>query len=457
MPRRALSLWLLAISLMAYACRSTKSEQDALSDAKGLGLPTAEGVPMQFISDLPAGVAHELFKNIEPLANASSPTGKYADIRELPFSITCLPFPGDETRCRMVYKGPEIKLKLANFLFQTMAGQVVMSRGCQGEDCKNPFKMWWRSKPRSSAGKKYYDFEVCQIKGLEAGVGAGQRFGVLGSLLEAISGKPDLKGFAVTIEEFQSMRPKFDDDGQPVRDANGRQEYAALPDYRVVAAEAGVAMLGSFPHPGCEMPGEAAEDLVQGPRGGLADKLGSAPSALLAEAPGKLVKFAIEVNDYVGRTSVGRPMQIFMRCQPIPGRPSCEMRYRGPHAVMPVPGWITGIFDGTVEFLRECKNPGCKQYDEATVKLSAYSKDGLEHIDLCSMQGVELFTRFRIPGQQHVVGMPDLKGMSMVIDPRGQDHPGEPASNLKPVMKKFVMGISKIGPYPTTACDLQKN
>ena len=333
----------------------------------------------------------------------------------------------------------------------------MVARRCGGAGCDNPFKMWWRTKPRRDNGKQLYDFEVCQIKGVEAGVGPSERFAVLGQILDNVMGQPQVKGFGVTIEEFSRMAPKFDASGAPVLDAQGKQVTDAMLDYRVVGAQAGVGMIGNFPHPGCNLSDDEAGDVVASKRSGPGQDLGNVPAALLTSAPGRLVKVAMDINAYVGKTSSGQAMKFNMRCQSQPDHPVCEMRYQGPPVTFPVPSYITGIFDGTVEFLRPCRNPGCRQYNEVIAKMTAYAKGGLEHIELCSIQGAEVFTKMRLPWQDRIVGMPDLKGVKLALDPGpGKDDPMNPLSTGKPVLKEFFMGVSNIGPFPTDHCEFSR-
>lgn len=454
--KKSRTILMSALVFIATACRTGGKTPEA-SDTAGLGAPTSEGVPIQFVSDLPAGVARELYRNLAELARASSPTGRFSDIQDLPFSMTCHNFSGDETRCRLVYSGPEIKLKVAEFLFQTMAGNITLARGCTGSNCKNPFKVWWRTKPRREKGKQLYDFEVCQIKGLEASVATNERFAVLGNVMDSMVGQPHIHGFSVTIEEISRLGPKYEPNGTPVLDSTGKQELELKTDYRVIAAQAGLGPIGNFPHPGCNLSDDNPSDVVANARRGMGQDLGNVPPGVLESAPGRLVKVAMDVNAYVGKTSSGQAMKFNMRCQPRSDQPVCEMRYQGPPVTFPIPAYVTGIFDGAVEFLRPCRNPGCRQYDEVNVKLAAYAKDGLEHIEVCSIQGAELFTKARLPWQERIIGMPDLKGIKLAMDPGpGRDDPADPISRRKPVLKEFYMGVSNIGPFPTPNCEFKQ-
>ena len=448
--------FLCTIAITATACRTDKDYASG-PELRGLGVPSDEGVPINFVSDLPAGLAHELYRNFGNLARASSVNGRFQDIKELPFAMTCENFPGDETRCRLVYNGPEIKVKLADLLFQTMAGNVALARRCGGAGCNNPFKMWWRTKSRQDKGKQLYDFEVCQIKGAEAGIGSGERFAVLGKVLDSILGQPLIKGFSVTIEEYSRMAPKFDARGVAVLDAQGKPVTDSMRDYRVIAAQAGLGAIGDFPHPGCGLSDDDPSDVVARAGDGLGKNFGEIPASLLEAAPGRLVKVVMDVNAYVGKTSSGQTMKFNTRCQSHADQPVCEMRYQGPPLTLPVPSYVTGIFDGTVEFLRPCRNPGCRQYTEVVSKMTAYAKNGLEYIEICSLQGAEIFTKMRFPWQERIVGMPDLKGIKLALDPGpGKDDPKSPFSARKPVLKEFYMGVSNIGPFPTTNCEFSR-
>lgn len=458
MIKRSILTSFVALALLNLTtCRHVQENNSNNDELKGLGLPTENGIPIKFVSNLPATVAHEFFRNIELVAQASSPNGRYDEMRTLSFNIKCGKYSGDETRCRLIYSGPEIKLKLAEFLFGTMAGNVVVAKGCKGANCNNPFKMWWRSSPRYQHGKPVFDFEVCQIKGLEATIGSGQRFSVLGTAMDKIVGMPQLKGLAVTIEEFKTQGPKFDANGEIVVDSAGNPEDEDKLDYRVIDAQAGFAGIGNFPRAGCNLPDDAREDHITSRSIVQQDSIIKAPASLLAAAPGRLIKFAIDINDYMGTTSSDQAMDISMTCQSIPGHPVCEVHYKGPQFSFPIPNYVTGIFDGSVEFLRKCTNPGCKQYEKAKFKLGAYTQNGLENIEICSMEGAELITKKRLPWQERLTGMPDLKGMMLSIDPRNQQMQGKSNQAFaEPIMVDFYMGVANIGPFPTNNCEFKR-
>lgn len=447
-----------ALFVILANCRHGQQHADSGNQLQGVGLPTPDGIPINFISQLPATVAHELFRNIELIAQASSPNGKFADMRELPITVKCGRFSGDETRCRLVYSGPEINLKLADFLFDTMAGNVVVAKGCKGPGCPNAFKMWWRSTARYQHGKPVFDFEVCQIKGLEAELGVNQRFSVLGTAIDRVVGIPQLKGLAVTVEEYKTSGPKFEPNGNIALDENGYPIDEEKIDYRVIDAQAGFAGIGNFPRAGCNLPDDKSEDQIPSRSVFQPDSIIKAPVTMLESAPGRFVKLAVDINDYMGKTSGNNPMNISMLCQSIPGHPVCEIRYRGPQFSFPIPSYITGIFDGSVEFLRKCKNPGCKQYEEAKFKLGAYTKDGLEYLEICSMEGAELITKRRLPWQDRLTGMPDIKGMMLSIDPRAQSNERESfkEANAEPIMVDFYMGIANVGPFPNSNCEFKR-
>jgi hypothetical protein len=184
------------------------------------------------------------------------------------------------------------------------------------------------------------------------------------------------------------------------------------------------------------------------------------PSSQLDAVPGNFVKFAYDVSSHMARESRGESMKITMRCQDIPGKPVCEMRYKGPMVTIPVPKYITGIFDSEVQVLRKCQNPGCKQETESVVTMTTYKTDQLETIEMCSTTGMELSTLKKLPFQHRFAGAPDIKGMILRIDPGVPGQSGDkkgPIPGSTATLKSLHIGLSGIGKYPTTRCLFVEN
>ena len=232
-----------AITMMTTAAIQCRHSTSATPTS--IGMPTAEGLPLTFVSNLPAEMTAELYKNLPFIAAASNPA--VGQRRELPVRIQCEAFHQAENHCHMTYQGPEIRMQLAAFLFGTMSGNVTVSKGCPGPSCSsNQFSVWWRTVARqSNTGDRIYDFEVCDIRGLEASVGSistdqNGPFDYLGQVLSSVAYVPTINGLRVSVAEHEESVPAFNERGQPKLGSNGQPETTLIRNYRPIAAFAGI-------------------------------------------------------------------------------------------------------------------------------------------------------------------------------------------------------------------------
>lgn len=449
-----------ALVFVALSCRTPSGAPPTELD--GVGMPTEEGIPISFASDIPGQVGHEMYKNLSLLVAASNPDGVFKNIHPLDFAIACEPSSPNENHCRVVYKGPEIKLKVSDLMFRSMSGNVFVRRGCKDKGCeKPPMKMWWRSISRQlPSGEKAFDLEVCDIRGLEAGISVNTPFAIGSQILDKINYKPDIKGFRATIVESSTLVPMTDDQGRPLRNPDGSTKLEETRTYKAQSLQAGLGPIGPFPTAKCLLKDDNEDAFFKNQKTPHDSKDLILTSSQLSAVPGNFVKFAHDVTDHMARESKGQSMNIAMRCQDLPNRPVCEMRYTGPMVTIPIPKYITGIFDAEVQVLRKCRNPGCKQQSESVVAMTAYKTDQLETIEICSVTGMELSTLKKLPLQQRLVGVPDIKGMILRIDPgtpSSDSDPRNPIPETSATLKSAHIGVSGIGQYPTSRCLFVEN
>lgn len=173
------------------------------------------------------------------------------------------------------------------------------------------------------------------------------------------------------------------------------------------------------------------------------------------------MKFAIDVTQHLALASCGQSMSISVKCQSLPNRPVCEIRYQGPQLTVPIPRYITGIFNAEMILLRRGKNPGSRRPQEAEMKITAYQEGPLETIEICSASGMEAQNLKKLPLQTRLMGAPDVKGLILRIDPRNSSLDGNPHDPRKvpsAVLKSFHVGFGIPGfggKFPTDRCNFE--
>ncbi len=443
------------ISAATLQCRHSNSP----SSAQGLGTPTSEGLPITFSSALPAQMAAEAYRNLPLIVAASDPSG--GPRRTLPVTIQCESHGIGENHCLMRYDGPEVKMNLGSFLFGTMAGHVVLSKGCTIGNCGDKsFQMWWRSVSRkSNEGKAIYDFEVCDIRGLEAKIGTKSTddwkapFDYLGQLISSVGYLPEVHGLRVSVEEFEDQIPAYDDQGRPKLNSSGKQALEPMTNYKPIAAYAGIGPLGAFPNSHCQLRGERADSRFRETTDMDASEgnIRNLPKSLTHRVPAGQVKMLHDVFSYLVNESSGKTIAASIQCQNQGSRSNCEIKYRGPELKIPIPKYLTGAVDAQLVILRQCRNVGCSQRDESTVKLSAFQSGGLNVLEVCSLTGVELAPNpTYFPGFGTQLGIPDVHGAGMWMTPTTT-----PSDEItESALTKVILGVGSIGKYPTSDCDL---
>jgi hypothetical protein len=436
-------------------CRHANST----SKAQGLGAPTAEGLPITFSSSLPAQMAAEAYRNLPFLVEASDPGG--GPRRALPVTIKCESHGPQENHCRLRYEGPEMKMHLGSFLFGTMAGHVVLSKGCSAANCSDGnFQMWWRTVARKNAeGQAVYDFEVCDIRGVEAKIGTKNLgewkapFDYLGQMISSVGYLPEVHGFRVSVEEFEDSVPAYDDNGKPKLTTDGKQIFEPMRNYRPIAAFAGIGPLGAFPNSNCQLRGEPTNPSFRdaGDMDGSEDNIRRLPKVMTQKIPAGQVKLIHDVLSNVANQSDGKTMVASVRCQKRSARNNCEINYRGPELNVPIPKYLTGAVDAQIVILRQCKNAGCLQREESVIKLASYPTGAMNVLEVCSMTGVELAPDSKyFPGFGSHLGIPDVHGATMWMTPTSA--PFEEATQS--ALTKVILGVGSIGRYPTADCDI---
>ena len=443
------------ITTSVIQCRHSAS-----STPSSIGLPTAEGLPITFVSNLPAQMAAELYKNLPLIAAASNPSAGLR--RNLPMNIQCEAFGANENHCRMDYQGSEIRMQLAAFLFGTMSGNVTVAKGCHGPGCTtNPFSVWWRTVTRqSSTGGRIYDFEVCDIRGLEASLSSNPAsnnaaFNYLGRLLSSVAYVPRINGLRVSVAEQYDRVPAYDERGVPKLDADGNPETTLNPQYHPIAAFAGIGPVGAFPNSHCQLRSEGhdarfrdTKQMDQTP-----SNIDMLPKIVAENIPAGYVRLGHDIVSELVKQSDGKSLKFNINCLSEKAKSTCNMTYRGPELTVPIPSYLTGAIDAQVKVLRDCKNLGCKSRDEAWIKMTTYQQGINQTIEVCSMTGVELGPDPKyFPGYNKLVGIPDIHGVLMVVNPNVT--PGEPGLPPGPLLSKVILGIGNIGIFPTNHCDI---
>jgi hypothetical protein len=450
----------LAGLVSTLSCRTilTKPEE---SSTEGVGKPTHEGIPVSFRVDLPAQLGHELYRNLPFLAAASNPDGRFKNIRPLDLDITCESTSDAEHHCRLIYTGMEIKMKLADLLFRTMAGQVYVRRGCLTPNCvQPPVQIWWRTvKKTGAATPQEYDLEVCDIRGLEAGVSVQTPFAIGQELLNKVTYKPQILGFKASIAESSVEVVQTDENGQPLS-SNGPPKKERVETYVAKALRAGFGPLaGGFPNKNCLLKNENEEEYFRSKKISEGFDL-PVNKKILDEVPANFIRLIYDISKHIAKECSGNSMAISLRCQDIPGRPTCEIVYKGPQLRVPIPRYITGIVDAEVIFLRNCKNPGCRRQEQAKLTMTAYKANELETIEVCSVSGVELSNMKKFPLQARLLGAPDVKGMILRFRPglyESGSNPTNPSISSPATLESFHVGVHKIGRYPTNNCHFVEN
>ena len=138
-------------------------------------------------------------------------------------------------------------------------------------------------------------------------------------------------------------------------------------------------------------------------------------------------------------------MNLAFSCEVYLDQDFCQLSYKGPSLSIPLPKELTGISGIQLEALRECKNLGCKQRNELKVKAAVSEQDGLSVLELCHISGLEAGNLRKFPFQDRLFGLPDIKGLRMVIDP------GEGETSA-PRIDSFRVGVGKFGSYPNNNC-----
>ena len=442
------------VALLALAALSCKHvDEKGASETEGLSMPDSKGIGLTFISPIPQQLLGGVVDNLPLLAQAANPGGAGSEMKQIAQKIRCESPRGGEMRCRLTYSGPELKLKLSQLLFNTMAGAVWLRRGCQDAKCAQPpAKVWWRTVARDTGNeRREYDVEVCRIDGLEAGVGGSERFNFIGKVLDKVGYKPHVNGFKVTVEPYEREVPALTEEGAPKTDPNGKAMVEKITDYRAKSAFGGLGPVGPFPNKDCALSDDADGDRLKTSPSQEQAGLGRVPGVLLSQVPGALVKVASDMIAFLGHESSGKDLNIDLQCQNIPGKPVCHMVYRGPEVYVPIPRAITGMPDTELRILRRCRNPGCTQRNEAKVTLTTYRQGEDSIVEACSLSGMELSPRIKFPGQERIVGVPDLKGQIATLGP-----PSGEGLNRTFELKSFRLGINKFGNYPTKNCEFQR-
>jgi len=449
--KRRLALIAALFALGVTACKTPSQN----STAQSIGMPDSEGFAVTFRNnDVVAKVIHELFQNMPNLAKASNPSGVINEIKNLSESIRCEQVNAKENHCRFTYSGPELSTMLIEAFFQTMAGYVSIRKGCDdAATCTQPpATIWWRTLAREGGpGPKQWDFEVCRISGVLAGVGSGQHFRFLDQLLSTVTYVPQLHGLKVTVEQTERDAPKLNPDDTPQLDSSGKPVMEKILDFRAVSGMAGLGPLGPFPTQNCALSDDPKESPASGPMAAIKGALGGLPGPLLSKVPAPLVKTAIDTTQLLSAKFSGSELKMALRCRNNPNRPVCHFSYIGPEITVPAESNISGTPNKEVVILRGCQNPGCKQYTEATIDMTAYTKDQIEIVEFCSMQGFELATRNKIPRQGALFGEPDILGLIARVQVNASN---DPQADADPVLQSLKLGISKLGSYPTHNCNI---
>ena len=164
------------------------------------------------------------------------------------------------------------------------------------------------------------------------------------------------------------------------------------------------------------------------------------------EISGDVAKYVHEITQHIAQDAGDERLSLSFRCENFPSQSNCTLGYVGPPVTIPLPSYITGIIDADIKLLRQCKNLGCRQEEELSIKLSVLEDDGRHIVNICDIRGMEASNMSKLPFQERLFGMPNIKGLSIAIAPDGRPDGG-------PSIDKFRLGIGPFGQYPTERCD----
>ena len=433
------------ISASSMSCNSKDSTPSHVKEQK----LNEDGIPINFTSSFTPNLVHAIATNIPHLLNATKLAQKH---NQLPpgVDLRCETLDDQETRCLLQYNSQEIKVRADDLFFGAVGGTLTVRKGCNKDSCDVPkAKVWWRTIKSELAGNENeYTLEVCNIEGVRLGLGFSGPLKAATSLLGKLINAPQLNGMKVKVESYQGIGPLFTEYGYPLLDELGTRIFGPKTKYKTTSVHMGLGPVGGFPNKNCaliENPSQSSRDESDFKVNAVEDYNGGLPSRTYEDISGASIRYATEITNYLGKDSNSELMSINASCTEQSRATNCSLTYEGPALSIPLPKYITGVFDARVELVRSCTNLGCSQQDNVDVELSVLKKGRLTVAEICKITGIEASNLNSFPFQERLLGKPDITGLKIALDPTGSKDGG-------PSFQEFRLGIGHFGKYPNNRC-----
>ena len=443
---RMMSL-LLVISVTGLSgCDSKELIPEEIRSLK----PNEEGIALAFATTWVPNIVQAITDNVGILVEASK-VAERSGQDDLGLALECENLGEDETRCMIELASSQLRVQAEDFMFGLVGGVAFLRRGCTSMPCEEPTtKIWWRTlKETTSDGRDAFTLEVCNIEGLEVGLGFSGPLKTIGSALGKFVKGLELKGMRIKAESYRDVSIQYDAYGVPLRDQDGDYIASYKTAYKTTSVHVGAASIGGFPNRNCNLENprimserdedEFKDDVNAEDQGGLI------PEFTYDKISGEAVRFAVDTTRYISDDAESELLGLSLFCKSFDTQDSCRLAYNGPDLTIPIPQYITGVIDAKVVVNRQCGNLGCQAAERAVARLAIYNDGPLKVLELCEIKGIEASSLNTFPLQEKLFGMPDINGLKIAIAPFGRDDKG-------PLLDEFRLGISRFGDYPSGNC-----
>lgn len=440
----------ILLSLVSFAGLTACDSRQLIPEEISSQLPNEQGIALAFATTWVPNIVQAVTDNVGMLAEASEIAARGGQ-DDLGLSLECENIDEDETRCMMEFESSQLRLKAKDFLFGLVGGVAFLRRGCDSLPCEEPStKIWWRTlKEKTSGGRDKFTLEVCNIEGVEVGLGFSGPLESIASTLGKFVKGVELKGLRIKAESYLDVTAQYDAYGVPLRDENGNYIASYKTSYKTTSVHVGAAAIGGFPNSNCNL--ENPRILSERDVDDFKDEFsveewgGLIPKFTYAKISGDAVKFAADTTRYISNDAENELLDLSLFCKKFDSQESCKLDYQGPDLTVPIPKYITGILDAKVVVNRQCGNLGCKPADKAGARLAVYNDGPLKVLELCEINGIEASNLKSFPLQEKLFGLPDVRGLKIAIEPLARADKG-------PLLDEFRIGISKFGEYPSDNC-----
>ncbi len=436
--------------MFSLACISGCDSKSLIPEEIKAQLPNESGIAVTFATTWVPNIVQAVTDNLGILVDASMLAQNYGS-EDIGLALECENFSSSETRCMMQIDSSQLRFKAKDFLFGLVGGAAFLRRGCDSLPCEqiSP-KIWWRTlRSENSRGAEEFTLEVCNIEGIEVGLGFSGPLDTIASAIGRFVKGVEIKGLRIKAESQLDVVAQYDAYGTPLRDEYGYPVYKHTTSYKTKSVHVGAGPVGGFPNSNCKLSNprflsERDEDDFKDSYS-VEEQGGKIPSFTYAKISGDAVKFAVDSTRYISNDAENELLDLSLLCREFYKQDSCKISYSGPGLTIPIPKYITGILDAKMVVNRECSNPGCKESGSAGARLAVYEEGDRKVLELCEINGIEASNLQSFPLQERLFGMPDIKGLKIAIIPFAREDNG-------PLLDEFRLGISKFGRYPSDKC-----